>query len=100
MEKINFKQYFNCDYPGYKTFEQEVLIPIFGDYYQPEDIAENYIIDEEEEEKAKKANIKDIQRMATISPTDGNASFNAIEVFDITVSDKSKLSRSRVAIQQ
>lgn len=100
MEKINFKQYFNCDYPGYKTFEQEVLIPIFGNYYQPEDIAENYIIDEEEEEKAKKANIKDIQRMATISPTDGNASFNAIEVFDITVSDKSKLSRSRVAIQQ
>lgn len=71
MEKINFKQYFNCDYPGYKTFEQEVLTPIFGNYYQPEDIVENYIIDEEEEEKAKKANIKVIQRMATITPTDG-----------------------------
>lgn len=100
MEKINFKQYFNCDYPGYKTFEQEVLIPIFGKYYQPEDIAENYIVDEEEAEKAKKANIKDILRMATITPTDGNASFNPIEVFDITVNDNSKLSRSRVAIQQ
>ena len=101
MEKTNFKPYFNCDYPGYKTFEQEVLIPIFGNYYQPEDMPENYIAGIEEEEKAKKANIKDILRMATITPSDdGKASFNPIEVFDITVYDNSKLSRSRVAIQQ
>lgn len=100
MAKIDFTPYFSNDYPGYETFAKEVLQPIFGNYYIPEPVAENFIDNNNGYKATERANIKDIKRVATIEPTDGNASFFPMDVYDITVSDHSKLSRSRVGIQQ
>ena len=100
MAKIDFSKYLCNDYPGYETFAKEVLQPIFGDYYIPEAVAEDFLQNNNGYKATERANIQDIKRVATIEPTDGNANFFPMDVYDITVSDHSKLSRSRVGIQK
>lgn len=99
MNKIDFAKYFNCDYPGFETLEEKVLIPIFGKYYMPEAKAEDFLKSKNGYKEAERANIKSVYRRASIIP-EGIAAFNVMEIFDITVEDNCKLSRSRVNIQQ
>ena len=95
MSKINFKDIFENNYPGYEVFITEVLKPIFNDTCIIEETCANLLRDEEDIERAKRANITKVLKVASIEPLDGFE----IEVYDITVNNNCKISRSRRQIQ-
>lgn len=100
MSSTNFQPILSSDFPGYEEFASKVLCPIFNMYYQSlpaDDILYSY---GDNNPMAEKAHIRSIVRKATISPTDGYANFDPIEVYDITMDDNCRLAQSRVGIQQ
>lgn len=90
--KETFRQIFQDDYPGTQTVVEQIIRPIFKDDFRLLPIPENIPLDK----NARDANIVSIKRIGHI---EGNGVRNVIEFFDVTVSDNSQLSRSRVNIQ-
>ena len=84
---------FDNDYQGYTVFIDNVLRPIFGDDVEVLPIKEELDIDKE---TLQKASIKELYRVATIDKDDTDI----IDVFDVTLDDKTVISRSRVGIQR
>ena len=87
------KSVFDNDYQGYPVFIDNVLRPIFGDDMEVLPVKEKLDIDSE---TLQKASIKELYRVATIDKDDTDI----IDVFDVTLDDKTVISRSRVGIQR
>lgn len=87
------KSVFDNDYQGYPVFIDNVLRPIFGDDMEVLRVKEELDIDRE---TLQKASIKELCRVATID----RIGVDTIEVFDVTLDDKTIISRSRVGIQR
>lgn len=87
------KSVFDNDYQGYPVFIDNVLRPIFGEDMEVLPVKEKLDIDSE---TLQKASIKELCRVATID----RMGVDTIEVFDVTLDDKTVISRSRVGIQR
>ena len=87
------KSVFDNDYQGYPVFIDNVLRPIFGEDMEVLPVKEKLDIDSE---TLQKASIKELCRVATID----RKGVDTIEVFDVTLDDKTVISRSRVGIQR
>lgn len=87
------KSVFDNDYQGYPVFIDNVLRPIFGEDMEVLPVKEKLDIDSE---TLQKASIKELYRVATIDKDDTDI----IDVFDVTLDDKTVISRSRVGIQR
>ena len=87
------KSVFDNDYQGYPVFIDNVLRPIFGEDMEVLPVKEKLDIDSG---ILQKASIKELCRVATID----RMGVDTIEVFDVTLDDKTVISRSRVGIQR
>jgi hypothetical protein len=92
--KDKLQKIFEDDYPGSKIFLKEVIQPVITDEI---DIINAEILDDDPtyRERAKHANIKSIRYVADVIDIESDK----ISYFDVTVSDDSSITRSRVAIQ-
>ena len=90
------KRVFDNDYCGAKEFLSKVVVPIFGkDDVDIFDAVESNPM-RADVETLKKANIKEIYRVAQVDRT----GTDPIEVFDVTLGDNTNISRSRVGIKR
>lgn len=87
------KSVFDNEYQGYPVFIDNVLRPIFGADIEVFPVKEELGLDKE---TLRKASIKELYRVATID----RMGTDTIEVFDVTLDDKTIISRSRVGIQR
>lgn len=98
--KKDFSHIFEHDYPGFDSFCQEVLQPMFGDRIELMSRSEDFIATTGKNEQADAANILSIQKVAEINPTEDQDNFDEIYVFDITMRDNCRIAQNRVGIQQ
>ncbi len=96
----DFSHIFEHDYPGFDSFCQEVLLPMFGDRIELMSRSEDFIATTGKNEQADAANILSIQKVAEINPTEDQDNFDEIYVFDITMRDNCRIAQNRVGIQQ
>lgn len=90
-----FQQFFNNDYTDFTSFLNKVLFPIFGE----NNFEKGYDVltqDSEIEQKAAEAKIIEIKHIGTFS-TDLAAD---IKLFEVVLSNNSRIERSRINIQQ
>lgn len=87
------KSVFDNEYQGYPVFIDNVLRPIFGADIEVLPVKEELGLDKE---TLRRASIKELYRVATID----RMGTDTIEVFDVTLDDKTIISRSRVGIQR
>ena len=90
---IDFTNILSSDYQNFDYFKDEVLMKIFGNF--DDSSAENdYINNESLRKAAEAANIKAIRKTGEINTLE-----SPLEVFEIIINSKSKISLSRVGIQ-
>ena len=95
-EKLeHLKQYLHQSFQGIDSFLKEIIYPIFGEdnvtSYNQNLIADN----PELKTLASSSGIKEVKRFAQIE-----LDFYPIDIFEVTVTDKVKMARNRVSIQQ
>ena len=95
-EKLeHLKQYLHQSFQGIDSFLKEIIYPIFGEdnvtSYNQNLIADN----PELKTLASSSGIKEVKRFAQIE-----LDFYPIDIFEVTVTDKVKVARNRVSIQQ
>ena len=109
---IQFQEYLQSDYPGFASFIDTIIKPIFGDKFKPDkdlgdmieypdeledfDIIENSH-DENLKELAEESGLERILKLGTILV---QGETRPIYVYDITVSKRRQLARNRKGIQQ
>lgn len=109
---IQFQEYLQSDYPGFASFIDTIIKPIFGDNFKPDkdlgdmieypdeledfDIIENSH-DENLKELAEESGLERILKLGTILV---QGETRPIYVYDITVSKRRQLTRNRKGIQQ
>ena len=95
-EKLeHLKQYLHQSFQGIDSFLKEIIYPIFGeDNVTP--YSQNLIADNPElQPLASASGIKEVKRFAQIE-----LDFYPIDIFEVTVTDRVKMARNRVSIQQ
>ena len=95
-EKLeHLKQYLHQSFQGIDSFLKEIIYPIFGEdnvtSYNQNLIADN----PELKTLASSSGIKEVKRFAQIY-----LDFYPIDIFEVTVTDRVKMARNRVSIQQ
>ena len=91
---IDFTNILSSDYQNFDYFKNEVLVKIFGNF-DDSTAEDDYIRDNESLRKAAEAaNIKAIRKTGEINTLE-----SPLEVFEIIINSKSKISLSRVGIQ-
>ena len=90
----DFSSILSSDYRNFDYFKNEVLVKIFGNF-DDSTAEDDYIRDNESLRKtADAANIKTIRKTGEISTLG-----TPLEVFEIIINNQSKISRSRIGIQ-
>jgi len=109
---IQFQEYLQSDYPGFASFIDTIIKPIFGDNFKadkelqdmidyPEDIEDfNKISNHKDEDFKALAKETGIERVLELGTIQVQGDTRPIYVYDITVSKRRQLSRNRKGIQQ
>lgn len=112
---IQFQEYFQSDYPGFASFIDIIIKPIFGDSFKEVEYIEDMIdclnddpdelecydeIEKSDENLKKLAKESGLQRILKLGTIKVQGGIRPIYVYDITVSKRRLLSRNRKGIQQ
>lgn len=112
---IQFQEYFQSDYPGFASFIDIIIKPIFGDSFKEVDYIDDMIdclnddpdelecydeIEKSDENLKKLAKESGLQRILKLGTIKVQGGIRPIYVYDITVSKRRLLSRNRKGIQQ
>lgn len=108
---IQFQEYLSSDYPGFASFIDTIIKPIFGDGFRPDadlqemieypdEIEEFDLIsnshDEDFRQLAQDCNVSRLLKLGIIRTSNGIP----IHVYDITVGSRKHLARNRKGIQE
>ena len=109
---IQFQEYLQSDYPGFASFIDTIIKPIFGGNFKPDqdyDDMVNYpdeledfdeIENSHDEVLKKQAEDSGLERILKLGTIKVKGDTRPIYVYDITVSKRRQLSRNRKGIQQ
>lgn len=96
VNKDELIQIFSNDYPGWESFLNKVLVPVFGDDIKliEEDLAE----DSRYAGYAAEAGLSSVRYYGILSEKEARS--QDISLFDVTIKDSVRIERSRVGIQR